>query len=385
MGTCAVTPIALGDSDVPDFLAYKADGEQLRYFRSKKLVQRVSSDGIVAESMKFPRQVTNLAFTTNGVHYNSETAIFFWPFGHKESQPVILAGSSLSSGDQDGTGRRARFCRLRRPCFGDSRYIFVRDCPGGDDIPSRLVRIDMRTDEVRSCNVHGFPFPSEFMSMCPMGEHLFLLDSNRRLLRASVHGQSGPLCLGGWCAMDLTELVQPIAFRLKDGSVLHFDARILKAGSEYFLKMLTSGCCEAMKGEVDLTGDQEVSRTSLEIVLRFIATGDLLITSESSDSSIDCDQLFEVRTLADRYQLLGLQDAVEARLCRDLIPENVLLWLGKVLGSDGKLERACWRLLDNQREEVMEKSESFLSSLLQRHPELGKVLLMRTCGKRRKT
>ena len=162
----ALTPLACsGEFGVPDGVAITQDGTLIRHHYSKKLVQRVSPDGTVLETMKFPRLVANPIFTQNGIYTKHETAVFYWPFGNKESQPLLLAESTNTSGDMDGIGRHARFRRLRAPCFDGSRYIFVRDVSGEDNQPSRLVRIDSHTDEVRSCSVHGFQFPSDFLTM----------------------------------------------------------------------------------------------------------------------------------------------------------------------------------------------------------------------------
>merc|ERR1712187_881536 len=95
------------------------------------------------------------------------------------------------------------------------------------------------------------------------------------------------------------------------------------------------------------------------------------------------EQLFELRSLADRYQLAGLKQAVESEIAQDVSTSNCLVYLSKVIGSGEKLERTCWELVDKEKDKIMDLAADSLTSLLKTCPELGTALLMRE-RKRRK-
>merc|ERR1712146_264975 len=119
------------------------------------------------------------------------------------------------------------------------------------------------------------------------------------------------------------------------------------------------------EGRVDLSADVSIDRTCLEVVLRFIATGTFL---HPDGSEITIEQLFDVRSLADRYQLLELTKMVESRIAAMVSVINVLAFLQKVLGTGHELEAACWELVDSKRDEILEKSKDDLTRLIQQSP-----------------
>ena len=104
----------------------------------------------------------------------------------------------------------------------------------------------------------------------------------------------------------------------------------------------------------------------LEDLLRFLVTDAFEPPAPSDDASgapavpADDEHAFQVRALADQYQLPGLVALAEARLGRTLSRENVLSHLGRVFvgardGSKGALERACWELLDEDGHTILKE------------------------------
>eukprot|EP00746_Dinoflagellata_sp_MGD_P140428 gnl/MRDRNA2_/MRDRNA2_73684_c0_seq1.p1 gnl/MRDRNA2_/MRDRNA2_73684_c0~~gnl/MRDRNA2_/MRDRNA2_73684_c0_seq1.p1 ORF type:complete len:353 (+),score=55.92 gnl/MRDRNA2_/MRDRNA2_73684_c0_seq1:52-1059(+) len=329
----------------------------------------------------------------NGVFYCTDTAVFYWAFGQGEKEPAVIAGNAFVEGKEDGMGRRARFRRLQNLMLSDdSRYIYISDCKFND---SRYVRIDTLTDEVRTLSNQCLSYTKgcSQVCVCPAGDEAFFVfngvdsgyDSEsrtgpHRLHRVWVMKEAGCEGLRTWQTLDLTAVVQPLSFHLSDGTVLHFDVRILRARSEYFQKMLDSGCREASEGKVDLTSDTSIGQTSLEVLLRFVATGSFL---SPSDSDMTMEQLFDVRSLADRYQLNELTEMVERQISDKLSETNVLICLQKVLGSGHKLESACWDFVESKRDEILEQSKDMLVRVIQECPELGAALLTRNLKRRR--
>jgi len=387
--TWTMTPVGLRPGEeVPDILLFTGRGEErVRYSYATKRLERVGGGGEVLESIKPQVTIAEALLATDGVIFCNKTGVFFWPFGMQHA--VLLAGHASAAGEADGYGWRARFGALMRPTFTGGRFIFVRDRPSGNAAPaSRLVRVDVRTDEVRSVGVEDFNLANDFVSMVPVDEELYVLvrkaqsgpggADGLRILRASVHGESGPALTRDWRAVDLTEEVRPLAFRLADGSSLHFSGRALAARSEYFRRMLASGCRETQEREVDLRGDPGVGRAAMEDLLRFVATD----AFEPADRSPE--HAFKVLAIADKYQLPRLRALAEARLCQGLRRDNVLSYLGRVFRSDGALERACWALLEEQGRDILQENQSCLPELIRENPDLAQALITWTPGGGRK-
>lgn len=377
--------------EMPQALGFTTSGEEIRYLHASKRIERVSSSREVVETLKISRTTgvsETMTVAQNGIYFSSETAVFFWPFGEGEREPVLVAGSPCcGKKDLDGVGRRARFRSLCALMLSkDERYIYIWDDHYGN---RRLVRIDVLTDEARTLSLQSLDLVGSRFLIIPAAsdDSFFLLDLRyltqpvqSRLLRAKVMMEARPTGLSAWQALDMTMALQPISFHLSDGTVLYFDSRVLRARSEYFQKMLESGCREAIEAKVDLTSDASINRASLEIVLRFIATGSLL---GSSHPEMTVERLFDVRTLADRYQLLELTEMVESQISERLCTNNVLTVLQKVLGSGHRLESACWDLVESKRNQILEETKDNLTQLIQECPELGTALLIRDMKRRR--
>jgi len=394
--THEITPVALNAEKLPkDIFFIGTDEEKVLCFGEH--FERVSQSGDVLEVLKpgsifTPLKQTagfNTMPTANGLIFSNLTGIFLWPFGRGGSI-LLLAGSDSVAGQIDGVGRHARFRAMKKPVH-DVNLLFTRDRPGGAKAPaSRLARMDVRTDEVRTVHVEGFDFPSEFVTMALAGEELFVLarhgEEGQRILRASAHGDSGPTLARELQAVDLAQALQPATFKLAGGETLYFDRRLLVARSAYFRGMFASGCKESTHGEVDLSGDPSIGRAELEEVLRFVVSD----AFEPADASPD--HAFRVRALADQCHLPRLAALAEARLLEGLSIRNVLSYLGRVFGSDGALERACWRLLENEGETIVHESQCCIPVLIRENPELAEALIVRakgfkpgSGGKRRRT
>eukprot|EP00930_Biecheleria_cincta_P004161 TRINITY_DN105046_c0_g1_i1.p1 TRINITY_DN105046_c0_g1~~TRINITY_DN105046_c0_g1_i1.p1 ORF type:complete len:482 (-),score=64.02 TRINITY_DN105046_c0_g1_i1:132-1577(-) len=372
--------------ETPNVIGFTSSGEEIRYIHSAKRVERLNMSRQVVWIAKVARttgMLETMTIADDGFYFCTDTAVYFWPFADGHKEPTLVAGCQGTSGVKEGTGRRARFRMLRTPpTFSQTfNYIYVKDVA-----PDRILRIDTRTDEVRAISKQNLNLTAiNSTHILPSNDTaIFVLDfsglGDGRLFRCSVVEEEGPPALSTWHTLDLATMLQPISFHLSDGTVLHFDARILKARSEYFQKMFESGCREASECKVDLTTDSSVDRTSLEVVLRFIATGTFM---GPSDSEMTMEQFFDVRSLADRYQLNELTEMVESRISKKLSISNVLICLQKVIGSGHKLESACWDLVEDNREEILGQSKDILTRLLKECPELGTELLTRNLKKRR--
>lgn len=281
---------------------------------------------------------------------------------------------------------------MKKPVYSGGRFMFVRDHPKKSGLPSRLARINVQTDEVRTIHVEGFDLAADFLNMQVKDDVLFVLvrgcnpnvagGEGPILLRSSVHGDHRSTLMQDWREVRLEEPLRQVTFRLSDGSVLYFDPRILAARSRYFKGMLTSGCKETADLVVDMSGDSGIDRNTLEDILRFIATD----TFEPVDKSPE--HALRAWTLADKYQMQGLRALVEEVLCRDLSKNNVLTYLSRVFQTSSALERACWAFLEDHGREILRDNESLLRNLIQDSPALAHALMMWAarddCKRRRK-
>lgn len=384
--------VDLNFDELPQVLGFTSSGDEIRYLHSSKRIERVDSSRRVVESVKLSRTtgvMETMTVADDGLYYSNVTAVLFWPFGQGEKEPLVVAGSHFVPGAEDGIGRRARFRCLRHLMLSsDSRHIYLADFTNNG---LRYVRINTSTDEVRTLSRKNIASSTRVPNfVCPANdESFFVLDyvslsslqgGRCQLRRAHVVKKAGTQGLSTWQTLDLTALVQPLSFHLFDGTVLHFDSRILKARSDYFRKMLESGCREAAEGRVDLTSDTSIGPTSLGVVLRFIATGAFL---GPNDVEMTTEKLFDIRSLADRYQLTELMEMVESHILENLSETNVLTCLQNVLGTGHKLEIACWDFVETKREEILEQSKDSLAHLIRESPELGVALLTRNLKRRR--
>merc|ERR1712196_323177 len=92
------------------------------------------------------------------------------------------------------------------------------------------------------------------------------------------------------------------------------------------------------------------------------------------------DLAFRVRALADRYRLSKLVSLAESILYRMLVPETVLMFLGRLVGTGSALEEACWALVESDRNSILRACESDISDLIHQNPELAKKLILWQTG-----
>mmetsp|Transcript_29289 Transcript_29289/g.92416 ORF Transcript_29289/g.92416 Transcript_29289/m.92416 type:complete len:507 (+) Transcript_29289:77-1597(+) len=306
------------------------------------------------------------------------TAYFF---EKKESE--ILAGSPDSSGCVDGVAAHARFKNMRLPVV-NSRYLFVR-ADGAESWEWRLARLDLQTLEVQSLRMIGLDH-NEVLAYCISEGDMFAIRScaspassaeaaKVHFLRASLGtGDSVPRLVAAIASVDLKAPVQPLTFRLADGAALQVDRRTLVARSEYFQRMLSSGLREDRSSEVDLTEDSDADEASLSVLLRFV------LCDAWEGPHDDAELAFRVWGLADRYQLPKLLHLAEAHLHRLLSPSTVLSFLGRVAGSGGSLEEACWMLLDRKGSAILEEHEDDLDAIIAQNAKLAKRLILWRSG-----
>merc|ERR1711874_770734 len=91
------------------------------------------------------------------------------------------------------------------------------------------------------------------------------------------------------------------------------------------------------------------------------------------------DHLFRVRALADRYELLHLRALAELQLEATLCAENVLHYLGRISGSGGSLERACWSLMAESGRDILHANAASLATLASENPTLAQTIMLRAC------
>jgi len=233
----------------------------------------------------------------------------------------------------------------------------------------------------------------DIVDICATEQEVFVLRwhptaaRSLQLLRAALDQEEltaiGPLdrLARAVSSVDLAEPVRAVTFRLAGGASLQLDRRLLMARSAFFHDMFSSGLREAGSCEVDLTSDKDVDEASLCVLLRFLLS-DTWDTGENHehDSETETDLAFRVRAFADRYCLSRLVVLAEARICKLLRAANVLSFLGRVLGTGGFLEDACWALLESDRSILMEENEAQLDELVSQNPGLAKRLLLWCAG-----
>ena len=84
---------------------------------------------------------------------------------------------------------------------------------------------------------------------------------------------------------------------------------------------------------------------------------------------------FCVRKLADQFCLDDLVQEVETELVPRVGKDNVLQFLGKVLGSGGILEARCLEMVKANACELLEKQGSVLDEIVDDNPALTKFLM----------
>ena len=87
------------------------------------------------------------------------------------------------------------------------------------------------------------------------------------------------------------------------------------------------------------------------------------------------DLAFSVRKLADQFCLDDLVLEVETELVPKVGKDNLLKFLGKVLGSGGVLEARCLELVKANACELLDNQGSLLEQLVDDNPALAKFLM----------
>lgn len=160
-----------------------------------------------------------------------------------------------------------------------------------------------------------------------------------------------------------------VTFLLADGSSLHFDKRLVVERSMHFANMLSSEAwLESRTNVVDLRNNEQADVKSMQAVLCHFM-------SQRFRAACNDDHAFSVRTLADQFCLDDLVQEVESELVPRVCKENLLKFLGRVLGSGGILEARCLELVKANACEILEKQGSLLDQVVDDNPLLAKFLM----------
>ena len=180
--------------------------------------------------------------------------------------------------------------------------------------------------------------------------------------------------------MDFTQEMTQVTFRLSEGPPVFFDKRLLLVSSQYFREMLSEPRWkESHTNEIDLSGNPHANQRTLHGLLRFLLTG-------SFHSNGDTAYAFSVRQLADQYCLHRLVKKVEKDMEQLLSESNVLSFLGHTLGSGGRLEAACLKMLKENDCQLLELQRPKLRQIIDESPRLAERLmnlLLESASKRR--
>jgi hypothetical protein len=318
-----------------------------------------------------------------------------------------IAGSTGKPGYKDGHGADARFHHLKAPNQHDENRIIVRDIqPDGS---SRICRVDLATYEVCTLRIRGIEdvkvahFSCVFPNLLLISEEGVLYQAN--LSEAEdVHASTFRTDMA---AVDWSEPVQEIQFRLSDGPTVRADGRVLCARSQYFAAMLDPdrGFKES-QGIVDLVGTH-ADADALRAVLKYLSTDEFDIVkqpqpqhkqrgqpesdgrSEAANStragtgSAYLEQAIfclHVAQLADQYQLPRLAGLAEAFVVRVALPDRddlVLPLLEASFGTGCAVEEACWEAFRKRAVAIVNAmGQDSLATLVARSPQLGAQLVL---------
>eukprot|EP00439_Symbiodinium_sp_Y106_P056090 s1761_g7.t2 len=148
-----------------------------------------------------------------------------------------------------------------------------------------------------------------------------------------------------------------VTFLLADGSKLHFDKRLVVERSKHFANMLSSETwVEGRTNVIDLRSNEQADVTSMQAVLCHFM-------SQRCVAACNDDLAFSVRKLADQFCLDDLVLEVETELVPKVGKDNLLKFLGKVLGSGGVLEARCLELVKANACELLDNQGSLLEQL----------------------
>ena len=186
--------------------------------------------------------------------------------------------------------------------------------------------------------------------------------------KGELHIQAEVLGLPEFPSLDFSQELKIVTFRLADDARLYFDRRILMSRCQYFKDMLATEWQESRTGEIDLSKDPQCTKASVSALLDFMI-------SNSFHARGDPDLAFLVRILADRYQMPQLVEQVDLQLESMLCRDNVLSFLGRLLGTNCKLEAKCARLLEADGQKILEQQEGKLDQITEENPALAKKLI----------
>ncbi|CAE7442054.1 unnamed protein product [Symbiodinium sp. CCMP2456] len=176
-------------------------------------------------------------------------------------------------------------------------------------------------------------------------------------------------------ALDLSQEVTQVTFQLSQGPRLFMDKRLLISRSEYFKEMLSEPKWkEARTNIIDLRSDTSVDHRSFSALLFFIM-------SNTFTAGGDTNFAFAVRRLADRYRLPQLVEKIEVELVNMLSADNVLTFLGQVVGSGGLLELACLEMIKADECEILKSKHETLDQIIEDHPDLAKRIMRLLVGR----
>lgn len=125
---------------------------------------------------------------------------------------------------------------------------------------------------------------------------------------------------------------------------------------------------------IDLRSDTSVDHRSFSALLFFIM-------SNTFTAGGDTNFAFAVRRLADRYRLPQLVEKIEVELVNMLSADNVLAFLGQVVGSGGLLELACLEMIKADECEILKSKHETLDQIIEDHPDLAKRIMRLLVGR----
>jgi len=224
------------------------------------------------------------------------------------------------------------------------------------------------SNEKPTCGWRTGFLKSRFINLAPQG---WLTDAGELHVQAEIKGLPEFESLGSdFIGLDFTEDIGPVSFRVAEGPPLLFDKRLLMARSEYFREMLSASCWkESRTGEIDLSSDPMATCDSVSALLRFIV-------SDTYQGSGQEELAFAVRMLADRYRLHKLVEKVDAELQTLLSEDNVLSFLGRLFGTNSRLESLCLEMIENNGASILEQQQANLDLLISENPSLAKKLIL---------
>lgn len=367
---------------------------------SASRLERRSGNGELAASVEGGRgKVISFeanSYLTSGqdghVYFCSKTCIYRW--NNQERTVECIAGNPKASGRRDGFGADARFTHLKRPVM-TLRFAYIRESD------NRFCRVDLETFEVSTLRMRGVdPAAIETYGVTPDGQVMFLIfTAPFRIYTAQTSDTIESTFLSDlrrvdWMGEDGPRIhVELIAG--KDRQVYRADGRILAARSAYFCSLLSGGMREASDAKpIDL--GEDVCGESLCALLHFVCTDHFEpVTPQSRLADMrDAEVLklaryaLKVHTLADRFLLPRLARLCEVFLADHALRPSIALSILAIIAppqrpSLANLESACWRLVEENWNEIVEHHSDALRDLVEQGHSLAVELLQASSGVKR--